>query len=65
MLSKMQMTKIKTPDTDDVAQSHATMPIDMLCSIMKANRLSTISKGVITTTDNNDLDKDNLLRRFQ
>ncbi len=60
MLSKMKMTNIKVKSDDDMTKCHVTLPIDMLCSIMKANRLNTISNGKIMTTDNNDVDRASL-----
>lgn len=51
---------LKRPAHDDMAEFHVTMPIDILCLIMQANRLNTISNGTITTTDNNDVDRKNL-----
>jgi len=39
-----------------VKEQHTTVPIDILTNIMNSGKQQTISKGTITTTDNNDID---------
>lgn len=60
MMFKMKFSNAKRSAHDDMAEFHVTMPIDILCLIMQANRLNTISNGTIATTDNNDVDRKNL-----
>jgi len=43
-----------------VKDQHTTVPIDILTDIMNGGKLQTISKGKMTTTDNNDIDRTTL-----
>ena len=59
LLWQMQKTAIKRPNFS-IEKHHTTLPIVLLCDVLKANSLNTISKGTIATTDNNDIDRKTL-----
>jgi Holliday junction resolvase-like predicted endonuclease len=59
MLWQLGKTALNKP-CFSISTHYATVPIDILTDIMQAGRTNTISKGVITTTDNNDVDRASL-----
>ena len=59
LLWQMAKTALKRPNFS-VETHYMTVPIDILMDIMKVGRTPTISKGKMTTTDNNDIDRTTL-----